>query len=424
MTSEFSLHDAGSESGTSDEEKEDEDDQDWKRRLAEIKAQRCPFKRLSRDDDPYHPGQKMEAGKMTICVMFRQFDQSKETLAKLSGLAKQLATSGKSLVETIETLQLELHNVQKLSHLYDHVEIVLHDMTRWRILYGPGEDGDRVQLIKLTDKGLPLAKKYRANGVVEPCSRYIAFFMFVIPEEKHRALEEWCEKLYTRGDRYDLTSTTINAVLRVADLKVEKALTSWLRTPACLCCGGDDDEEFGEEHAEPKRIFKQPVRLFQSFARKPQHNCVTLEIKSLKICDILTDEDVSERSSWTYTVPDLMRLLLSKTKVGSSPRKWKDSECFVISKETHVDWRGYKPGSAEYLKAVKEYEQALIAQHKVGLAGADEVLVEYLEKKRKMMSEKPPARMIGGVSADDEVNLSDSDGEDSSDDAPLLDSHQ
>lgn len=371
----FTLHD--STDAVSDSSDTDDVDDFVKKKL-ETASARAEFHQIADDDDPYNPGKKIPPGMRRLCVMFRAYEKSKDVIEKLTGMSKVFATFGRDLVRWIDELEQELHNARPLGDEYAHSEIVLHNLTRWRIWNGAGPGENLVQLIKLDKKGLPLSKKFRAGGFYEPVARYVGFFLFLIPKEKHDALERWCDKLYNRGDSYDLRTTTFNMMLRLADLwAFEKVLLQRGRSGCFGLPHNDYDEDQDPEDT------RKPVRVLQALlSGKVEHNCCTLVIKSLKKAGALTEEDVPKWDERWYTNMDLMRLMLSKTKDGSSPRKWNDSNHFVISKELHVTWRKFK-SKEDREKAEIEFKRALVAQHSVGLAAADEAFDEYLKKSAK-----------------------------------------
>jgi len=438
MAEYFKLHDASdaecedSSSSSSEDEGGEKDNSAEIEKLLSQQIKSTSFRPVAEDEDPWHPGEKMPPGMKSFCVMLKQYEQDPKIIAKLTGILKQFATTGKSIVEAIDTLEQELRGTKPLASLYDHVEIVLHDKTRWRICKGNGPDGKVVQFIKLSKKGLPIEARYRQDGYVEPYVRYIAFFVFKIPAANHLAVEQWCTKLAQRKDSYDLTSTTLNSYLRLVDLRIEKALSGVLKGSCCSCSDDDDDEDEEEEVDEcsceetprkkqkGKSFFKTPVTLFQNLAPKPKWNCVTLSIKTLKKAGLLDEQDVTKRAARCFTAMDLMRLLLSKSKVGSSPRKWGEGYSFVISKELHVLWRGLAPGSAEYRKAEEEYDKALLAQHQIGLAGTDEAMKEHLEKVKSRQKMVPRAAMVGAGARRPVVARELEDEIESGDDDPLL----
>lgn len=382
---------------------------------------RSEFHAIGDNEDPYCPGETIPDGMRKVCLMIRASEKNKEKIDELKGTDKIFATFGKDLVLAIDKLVQELYGARPLADVYLHSELVLHNLTRLRLAYDKRTpNGTLVQFIKLDKKGLPMAKQYRTSGFYEPVAHYNEFFLFLVPAEKHAELERWATKLYERQDSYDLRTTTTNAILRYMDLALfEKWLLRRGRT-------AEDDEDDGEndETIEPIKQ-RNPVRLLQSlFGGKVKYNCCTLTIKALKILGILTEEDVSKSDADFFTNMDLVRLMLSKTRgVGDSLlKKWDEANHFVISQELHVTWRKFKT-QEDREKAMEEYKEALVKQHKVGLAAADEAMTAFLQRRAMRQNTKNTggsARQASLVERDDEDGDEDDDYSEKQTRAPLI----
>jgi hypothetical protein len=373
----------------------------------------------------WFPGQNPEMA--VIWAMFKPYERRSEVLAKLTGLAKLFATYGKSTVENIDSLRRELHGLRELAAVYDHAEIVLHDMTRVRA----GKTGNKqspIQFIQLDETGLPLIKTYLADGSYESMARYTAFYCFEIPIQAHNKVVEWCTDLERNGAKYDLFSTWWNSNMRAMDLLLEKAVSSYMRTKGCCfdCFPGefgnadddDDDDEYDcsevrvekqkkAELAKTRSMLEKPLTLFQKIARTPEWNCVALTIATLKKAGVLTEKDVSAADAACFTAMDLMRLFLAKTRGEGGKEKWTMNH-FVISKEHHVLWAGHEVNSAAYTTAMESYNFALRVQHQLGLK-SDRAVTMY---RAEHMENNCHEQIIVADDADDD--------DDSNDKSPLM----